>query len=175
DPPDPVASMFVERLFGSKWAGLFTVMVLWTAVGSVFALMLGYSRIPYAAARSGVFFSVFGRLHPTKDFPHWSLLVIGAVSIACSFLPLMTVIDALLLTRILVQFIGQIGAVILLRRRVPEMDRPYRMWLYPMPCFVALIGWLFLFGTAGRTLISFGVATLLAGIVCFLFWSRLSR
>ncbi len=175
DPPDPVASMFMERLYGSKVAGVFTVMVLWTAVGSIFALMLGYSRIPYAAAKNGDFFKVFGRLHPTKDFPHLSLLVIGGVSIVCSFLPLMTVIDALLTTRILVQFIGQIVAVILLRRRAPDMPRPYRIWLYPVPCLVALAGWLFLFGTAGEKLIKFGLATLLVGVAVFLLWSWRTR
>lgn len=171
DPPDAVASMFMEKLYGSKVAGVFTVMVLWTAVGSVFALMLGYSRIPYAAAQNGDFFKIFGRLHPTQNFPHVSLLVIGLVSIVCSFLPLMTVIDALLITRILVQFIGQIVAVILLRRRAPTMERPYRIWLYPVPCFVALAGWLFVFGTSGWKLILFGLGTLLAGLLLFLGWS----
>ena len=171
DPPDAVASLFMEKLYGSKVASGFTVMVLWTAVGSVFALMLGYSRIPYAAAQNGDFFRVFGRLHPKKDFPHVSLLTIGLVSIICSFLPLMTVIDALLITRILVQFIGQVVAVILLRRRAPAMERPYRIWLYPVPCFVALVGWLFVFGTADWKLILFGLATLLAGLCFFLIWS----
>jgi len=171
DPPDAVASLFMEKLYGSKVASAFTVMVLWTAVGSVFALMLGYSRIPYAAAQNGDFFKVFGRLHPKKDFPHVSLLTIGLVSIICSFLPLMTVIDALLITRILVQFIGQVVAVILLRRRAPSMERPYRIWLYPVPCFVALVGWLFVFGTADWKLVLFGLATLLAGLFFFLIWS----
>jgi amino acid transporter len=171
DPPDAVASMFMEKLYGSKVASVFTVMVLWTAVGSVFALMLGYSRIPYAAAQNGDFFKIFGRLHPKKDFPHVSLLTIGLVSIICSFLPLMTVIDALLITRILVQFMGQVVAVILLRRRAPTMERPYRIWLYPLPCFVALVGWLFVFGTADWKLILFGLATLLVGLFFFLIWS----
>ena len=171
DPPDAVASMFMEKLYGPKVAGFFTVMVLWTAVGSVFALMLGYSRIPYAAAQNGDFFKIFGRLHPTKNFPHVSLLVMGLVSIACSFLPLMTVIDALLITRILVQFIGQIFAVVLLRRRAPAMPRPYRIWLYPLPCFLAAGGWLFVFATADWKVVLFGLGTLLAGVILFLAWS----
>ncbi len=175
DPPDAVASMFMEKLYGSKVAAVFTVMVLWTAVGSVFALMLGYSRIPYAAAQNGDFFKVFGRLHPKKDFPHVSLLVIGLVSIVCSFLPLMTVIDALLITRIVVQFMGQIVAVMLLRRRAPKMERPYRIWLYPVPCFVALVGWLFVFGTANWKVILFGLGTLLLGIVFFIVWSKWTK
>ncbi|MBM3876547.1 MAG: APC family permease [Verrucomicrobia bacterium] len=175
DPPDPVASMFVERLWGAKPAAVFTVMVLWTAIASVFALMLGYSRIPYAAARNGDFFSAFGRLHPSKDFPHVSLLLIGAVSILCSFVNLMTVIEALLVMRILVQFVGQVGAVMLLRRTQPGLARPYRIWLYPLPCFVALAGWLFLFATSDWKVIVFGLSTLVAGVVAFFFWSKAKK
>ena len=175
DPPAPVASLFMERIYGSKVAGVFTVMVLWTAVGSVFALMLGYSRSPYAAARNGDFFAAFGRLHPTKQFPHLSLLVIGAVSVVCAFLPLLTVIDALLITRIVVQFIGQIFAVMQLRKRAPRLERPYRLWLYPVPCFVALAGWVFAFATADGKLIAFGLGTIVVGVVVFLLWTRLAR
>jgi amino acid transporter len=149
-------------------------MVLWATVGSIFALILGYSRIPFAAAQDGNFFSVFGRLHPTKNFPHVSLLVIGGVSILCSFLPLLTVIDALIVTRILVQFVGQIVALVLLRRFAPEMERPYRVWLYPLPCLIALAGWLFIFRTTPDKLILFGLGTLAAGVVFYLIWSKLT-
>src|SRR5262249_51661189 len=90
---DYVVSIFMERLYGTKVAAFFTVMVLWTTVGSVFALLLGYSRIPYAAAQDGYFFKIFGRLHPQKHFPHVSVVVIGLVSIVCSFFPLGIVID----------------------------------------------------------------------------------
>ena len=106
----------MEKIYGRTAATLFTAAILWTAFGSVFALLLGYSRIPYAAANDGYFFKAFGRLHPTQGFPYVSLLVVGAVSIACSFVSLGLVIDALITTRILVQFMGQIGALALLRR-----------------------------------------------------------
>lgn len=172
DPPPPVASIFVERLYGGGMARLFTVMVLWTAFASCFSLMLGYSRIPYAAARAGTFFSVFGRLHPQKQFPHLSLLFVGGLAVLCSLLPLMTVISALLATRILVQFIGQIAAVIWLRRKAPDLHRPFRMWLYPLPALVALAGWLFLFATTSPAMILYGLAVLAAGVALFLLWSR---
>jgi amino acid transporter len=171
DPPPPIVSMFMERIYGPGVAKVFTVMVLWTAFACCFALMLGYSRIPFAAARDGGFFAVFGRLHPQRNFPHLSLLLIGALSILFTVLPLMTIIDALLTTRILVQFIGQIGAVIWLRRRAPEMERPFRMWLYPLPALVALVGWVFLFWTARNDTKLYALAALALGIVCFLGWS----
>lgn len=170
-----IVSTFMEQVYGSKVASIFTGMVLWTAFGSCFALLLGYSRIPYAAAQDGCFFKVFGRLHSRKNFPHVSLVVIGLIAIACSFLPLLTVIDALLTTRILVQFVGQIFALILLRRRSPDARLPFRMWLYPLPALIALAGWIFVFSTTPVKLIIFGLATLGAGIVFFLVWASSTK
>src|SRR2546429_363835 len=109
-----VVSIFMERIYGPGIAALFTAMILWTAFGSVFALLLGYSRVPYAAAKDGYFFKVFARLHPSQGFPSVSLVVLGVLSILAGFVSLGMVIDALITTRILVQFIGQIVALTLL-------------------------------------------------------------
>jgi amino acid transporter len=141
----------------------------------VFALLLGYSRIPFAAAESGYFFKVFGRLHPTKGFPYVSLLVLGVLSIAAGFFSLGTVIDALIVTRIVVQFMGQIVGLILLRRQAPNMERPYRMWLYPVPALVALLGWIFVFATTQPNVILFGVGALAVGCLAFVGWSWRTR
>jgi APA family basic amino acid/polyamine antiporter len=166
-----VVSIFMENIYGPRVATIFTLLILWTAFGSVFALLLGYSRIPFAAAQSGYFFHAFGRLHPTKDFPYVSLLVLGAISIVAGFFSLGTVIDALIVTRILVQFMGQVFGLILLRRNAPDMPRPYRMWLYPLPAVVALVGWIFVFATTELRVILFGVGVLALGFVAFLLWS----
>jgi len=166
-----IVSIFMEKIYGARVATVFTAMVLWTAFGSVFALLLGYSRVPYAAAIDGYFFRVFGRLHPTKHFPYVSLLVIGAISIVCSFFSLGMVIDALITTRILVQFIGQILGVTLLRRNEPDLHRPYRIWLYPIPNLLALFGWIFVFATTDWLIVLFGIGTLCLGVVCFVIWS----
>ena len=165
-----VVSIFMERIFGPRVATVFTAMILWTAFGSVFALLLGYSRVPYAAARDGYFFEVFGRLHP-QGFPYVSLLALGVLSIVAGFFSLGTVIDALITTRILVQFIGQIGAITLLRRREPNLPRPYRMWLYPLPSLIALLGWIFIFATTPLTVIAFGLGALVLGVLAFGLWS----
>jgi len=170
-----IVSTFMQKIYGTGVATIFTLLVLWTAFGSVFALLLGYSRIPYAAAESGYFFRVFGRLHPTKDFPYISLLVLGAISIVAGFFSLGTVIDALIVTRILVQFMGQAFGLILLRRQQPDMPRPYRMWLYPLPALVALAGWIFVFATTQVAVIVFGVAVLALGFLAFLLWSWNSK
>jgi amino acid transporter len=97
--------------------------------------------------------------------------VLGLVSIICSAFSLDAVIDALISTRILVQFIGQIFALILLRKHAPDMPRPYRMWLYPLPSIIALVGWLFIFATTPWPVIALGLGTLVLGAICFLVWS----
>ncbi|MGH7627331.1 MAG: APC family permease [Gemmatimonadaceae bacterium] len=170
-----IVSIFMQRIYGAPVAAAFTLLVLWTAFGSVFALLLGYSRIPYAAAESGYFFRVFGRLHPTRGFPYVSLLVLGVISILAGFFSLGTVIDALIVTRILVQFMGQIVGLILLRKRAPQLHRPYRMWFYPIPALVALLGWIFVFATTQARVILFGVGVLLLGCLTFLVWSWRSQ
>lgn len=166
-----IVSIFIERLLGKEMAVVFTGLVLWTAFGSIFALMLGYSRIPYAAALDGYFFRIFGKLHPTKNFPYVSLLLIGFISIICSMFPLGIVIDALITTRILIQFIGQAAAVMLLRRKLPANSFPFRMWLYPVPCVIAILGWIFIFATTGPKVILAGLGSLALGVVAFLLWS----
>ena len=172
---DFVVSIFMERILGSRIATFVTAMILWTAFGSVFALLLGYSRVPYAAAKDGYFFRIFARLHPTHGFPYVSLIVLGVLSILAGMVSLGTVIQALVTMRILVQFIGQIGAVTLLRRRAPDMPRPYRMWLYPLPSLVALVGWIFIFATTPKLVIAFGLGALLLGVLCFGVWSWKAR
>ncbi|MFN7926377.1 MAG: amino acid permease [Blastocatellia bacterium] len=170
-----VVSIFMERIYGSKIAVAFTLMILWTGFASCFALLLGYSRIPFAAARDGYFFRAFSRLHPRGNFPHLSLLVIGVLAIGCSFFSLGTVIDALLVTRIVVQFMGQIAAVQLLRRNQPQLPRPFRIWLYPLPSLLALLGWIFVFLTTASHLIWYGVGVLGVGVAGFFVWARLQN
>jgi amino acid transporter len=171
-PDAAIGSIFMQKIWGTNVARVFTLFVLWTAFGSMFTVTLGYSRVPYAAARDGCFFKVFSRLHPTKDFPHVALALIIILSISCSFIGLGTLINALLALRIIVQFIGQIAAVVLLRRSKPDMPRPFRIWLYPLPALIAFGGWCFVFLTTESKLQWGALAALALGIVAFLIWSR---
>ncbi len=164
-----IVSSFMARLYGHTAAVAITLLVLWTAFGSVFALLFGYSRIPYAAAVDGTFFRVFGRLHPRKEFPHVSLLTLGGVAMVAAFFPLGAVINALITTRLLVQFMGQAAAIPLLRRRWPQAQRPYRMWLYPLPALAAFAGWGLVFVSSGGGYIALGLMTLAVGTGVY-FW-----
>ncbi len=167
-----VAARFMEILYG-PWAGrAVTVLILWSAVASVFALLLAYSRVPYAAALDGYFWKPFARLHPKGDFPYVSLLVIGGLAIAGGMLSLDWVVSATLTARVLIQFIGQIAAVEILRRSRPDIQRPFRMWLYPLPSVLALIGWIYVFATSGWPFVLGGLGVLASGAAAFAVWRR---
>lgn len=167
-----IVSTFFQHIYGTQIAKFATVLILWIAFASLFSATLGYSRIPYAAAVDGNFFSIFGRVHPTKRFPHVSLLALCAVAFVFSLLfRLETVIAAIAAMRILVQFVGQAAGVILLRRRWPRERMPFRMWLFPIPAVLAIILWLALFIATGREML-FGISAIAAGVVVFLLRSR---
>jgi amino acid transporter len=142
-----IAALFMEQVYGRQVAVVFTWLIIWTALASTFAIMLGYSRIPFAAARNGDFFSIFARVSKNGKYPVNSLLALGTLTAVFCFLPLQIVIDAAVTVRILVQFIGQLFALHMLRKYRPEVSLPFRMWLYPIPSFVAFIGWVFLWST----------------------------
>jgi amino acid transporter len=165
---------FMRRIHGDWAAVAVTALLIWSCFGSAFAGLLGYSRIPYAAARHGHFFAAFARVDRRRHIPHVALLLVGGLTLFWTFFDLQKVIDALVVTRILEQFIGQIGGVVLLRRLQPDRPRPFRMWLYPVPCGLALAGWLYLYVSAGWLFIVFGLATLSAGGLAFLLWTWLT-
>ena len=171
-----IASTFIERVYGSQWAVLATALILVTAVGSVFAAMLGYSRVPYAAALDGNFFSIFARVHPTKRFPNVSLVALGAAAIAFSLLfSLFSVIRAILAMRCIIQFIGQGVGLILLHRRWGSGRLPFRMWLYPLPVVIAIAGWVGIFISTGRVPMLASLAAATAGILVYLGRARWLR
>jgi amino acid transporter len=138
-----VISRFMEAAYGPGVGPVLgrvaAGLVMMTAFSGVFSLLLGYSRIPYAAARDGNYFRVFGRLH-AKGFPHVSLLALGGAAVCFCFFSLADVIAALVVLRILIQFLMQHIGVIYLRRTHPEMKRPFRIWLYPLPPLLAIAG-----------------------------------
>jgi amino acid transporter len=165
-----IASTFMERLYGSKVATGFTVLIIWTAAASVFAMTLGYSRIPFAAAREGDFFPAFAKLHPRGNYPLVSLLAISGLTAVFCFFSLDVVINAAVSVRILVQFVGQIIALHILRTKRPDVPMPFKMWLYPLPSLIALVGWLFMWATSGTFVLLTGLVVFVSGVVVFGIW-----
>jgi len=167
-----IVSTFVERLYGHTAALVATGMVLWIALASVFSVLLGYSRVPYSAALDGNFFPIFGRLHPTKHFPHVSLLALGALAFFFSVkLDLETSIAGILAVRLIVQFIGQAVGVMLLRKRLGTERLPFKMWLYPLPAILTMFGWAWLFWHTGAAR-KWGLLEIVMGVLAFLVWTK---
>jgi fructoselysine transporter len=162
-----IVSSFMEKIYGTRAAVIATVLVLWIAFASLFAVVLGYSRVPYAAAADGHFFPVFAKLHATKDFPYVSLLFLGGIGFIFSLLfKLSDVISAILAMRILVQFIAQSVGVVLLRKKPSPQPSFFAMWLYPLPVILSVWIWLFVFYSTGRFAL-LGLGLSLAGVLVF--------
>ena len=168
-----VGSLVVARTWGSVAAAIVTVLVLVTAFASLYGNLLGFSRIPFAAARDGAFLPAFARLHPEKDIPHVALFAVGALSLVASLFTLDQVIAFLTAGIVLVQGVAQVFALFVLRAR--SAAAPFRMPLFPLPALVALLGWSLAFAYTGTTAILLGVGWLAIGALVFLLTARAQR
>jgi amino acid transporter len=177
----PMAAVLMRAVFAGRLGAIASVgvavLIIWTAFASIVALLLGYSRAPYAAAREGNFFAPFARLHPRLGFPQVSLVVLGLIATAFCFFDLRTVIASLVAVRILLQYgLQQTGAMVL-RVRQPQLVRPFRMWVYPLPPLLALAGFGFLLfsrkGAAHELL--FAVALAISGALLYAWRARAAR
>ncbi len=167
-----IVSDIFNHYYGWTSAVVITILVAITAYGSIYSLMMSYSRLPFAAARDGFFFDWLKAVHPKKHFPHYSLLLVGGITCVASLFNLDFIIAATLSSRILIQFLGQIIGLTVLRKTQPDLKRPFKMWLYPIPSFVAFIGFSFIFISSGIEAISLGVVWLVAGVIFFLTWAK---
>lgn len=145
-----LVSSFMESIYSVHAGRFVTLLIVCIALSSLFAVVLGYSRIPYAAAVDGNFFKLFSKLHPTKNFPYVSLIFLCGIGFLFSLIfRLGDAIKAILAMRILIQFIGQAVGVVLLRRRFGSKNLPFKMWLFPMPVILSIAVWSFLFWSTG--------------------------
>jgi amino acid transporter len=170
-----IASVYIATLQGVAAGKVMTGLLLWIAFSSVFSLLLGYSRIPYAAAMDGNFFRVFARLHPKGQFPYVSLITLGILASIFSFGHLSEVIGSLVATRVLIQYLPQTVGFFLLRFKSPELPRPFRMWFYPLPGIISLFGWVYVLGTAARRSLIFAFAVFAVGSAAYFIRSRMRR
>ena len=164
-----IISTMMQRIYGHGAAVVATLLIMWTAFASVFSLLLGYSRVPYAAAQDGNYFQVFKSVHPQHHIPHVSLLVLGGVAMLFCFLRLQDLIAALVVIRILVQFLVQSVGLLWLRQRDPAFPRPFRMWAYPLPALISIAVFVFvLFSRKNfQKEINYAAVIVLVGLVIF--------
>lgn len=170
-----IVSDFMLRISGPLSAQVITLMIMIAAFGSVYSVLLGYTRVPFAAAVDGQFFRVFAQVDPKGGFPSFSVLAMGLASAAACFLSLDNLIKALLVIQIVTQFIAQCVAVVLIRRHRPDIRRPFQMFLYPLPAGVALAGWVFILASSGAVYVGAGLASVVVGAAAFLLRARQRR
>jgi len=172
-----VISVFMRRIYGLWAADLVTILVMWTAFASVFSTLLGYSRVPYAAALDGNYFKIMGRVHPEKNFPYVSLIALAAVAVLCCFLRLADVIAALVVIRLILQFLVQAIGLIILRIRRPDLPRPFRMWLYPVPAIIASLGFIFILASRSNSLVQirYAAVIIITGVLLYFFRALRNR
>ncbi len=163
-------STLMERLYGTTAGTVATILIMWTAFASVFSLLLGYSRVPYAAALDGNYFKIFSKLHEKNRFPYISLLTLGGLAAVFCFFRLADIIAAMVVIRILIQFLAQIVGLLILRRTRPDIPRPFKMWLYPVPAIIALVGFLYvmLMRDGFLTQIKYAVVLIVLGVIIYL-------
>jgi len=164
-----VFSDYLAVLVGAKAARVVTLLILWTGLASVFSLILGYSRILWAAGRDRNFFGLFGKLHPTGAYPWVAVLWLGATGTLFCFLSLGTVIRSIVTIRAVIPFLTQVVAAIVLRVREPNRPRPFRMWLYPIPAIVAIALWGYIVVSPEKGFKPAGAAVMGVGLLFFLF------
>jgi len=170
-----IASTYIEKLYGGHAGNLMTVLMLWIAFSSVFSVLLGYTRIPYAAAADGNFFRVFARLHPRGDFPHVSLIVLGLIAAAFSLLKLPEVIGSLVAIRVSSQYLPQAIGFFVLRFKRPDLPRPFRMWFYPLPGLAIISGWIYILATSKPRSLVLALAVFVVGSAAFFVRAGLRR
>ncbi|GAB2984775.1 APC family permease [Amycolatopsis acidiphila] len=170
-----IASLVLERTWGGVTAKVITVAIVITAFGSVFAGLLGGSRVPFEAARDKVFLPWFARLHPRLNFPTVGLLAMGLITAVGSLFTLTDVINMALAVLVIVQSVAQVAAIVVLRRRQPNLKRPYRQWLYPVPTIVALAGWVYIYVSATWLSIWLSLGWIAVGVVAYLVWAKVER
>jgi amino acid transporter len=167
-----VASTVLEQAWGSGTARVITVLIVVAAIGSVFAGLLGGSRVPFEAARDKVFLPVFGRLHPKLNLPTAGVLTMGVITIIGSLFTLTTIINAAVATLVIIQSLAQCAAIVVLRRRQPNLPRPYRQWLYPVPTIIALVGWVYIYISATWLSIGLSVGWIVLGCIAFFIYAK---
>src|SRR6266540_3647808 len=162
-----IVSDYLAFLLGSRAAQVISVLILWTAFASIFSLMLGYSRILYAAARDGNFFRMFARLHATEAHPYVSTLFLGCIAAIFCSLSLKNVLQAILSIRAIIPFMAQIVGAVILRQRDPARRRPFKMWLYPLPAIIALGLWSYVVISPQKGLKVGGLYVMAAGTIFY--------
>lgn len=172
---DRVAAVMMQRILGGWGADLVSVAAMISIFAALNGSILSGSRVPYAMARDGYFFRRFGGVHDRHAVPGFSILALSAWS---AVLVLSGRYDQLVTLVIFPSWIlygMSAAAVIVLRRKMPGAERPYRALGYPVVPFLFVLVAAFL--TVQTLLHSrreslLGLALILCGVPFYLYWKR---
>ena len=170
-----VGAALAERTLGSIGATVVSVTVLISIVGAINGCILTAARIPFAQAQDGLFFRRFGRVHPRFETPAFAIVMQGlwtavlVVSGSYENLYSYSIVAAWIF------YMLSVAAVFVLRRKMPDLARPYRMWGYPytLAVFTLVSVWFVVnaFVTEpGPSFTALGIVA--AGIPIYLLWRR---
>lgn len=170
-----VASDVVQSFAGSRGAVWFTIAMAVSALGALHVVVLTGARIPYAMARDGVFFRFAERIHPRFRTPSGALLFLGSIAAALAFSGTFEELYSLFIFAVWIFFALVAIALLRLRRKEPDLVRPYLAWGYPWTPLIFLVSavaltihlWL---ATPVRS--SLGLLVILAGIPFFYRWQK---
>lgn len=170
-----VAAEAMKAVFGPVGADLISAVAFFSAIGAVNAQLLNYPRIPFSLASDGVFFERLARVHPTRGTPVNAIAVFALI--ACAFGVSGTYQDNLTY----VGFVGQlfmaltVFGLIVLRRREPDLPRPFKVPLYPLVplLYVTILIWYLGNLLVNRFTYSLvGIAIVTAGMPFYWYWTR---
>jgi amino acid transporter len=168
-----VVSDFIGALYGHRAGYVMTALILIAALGSIFIMLLGYSRILYASGEEGTFLKVFARLHPRGRFPTVALFVVSGLSIPLCWLPIDKLIAGMMVVQIVFHFIPRNLAVFAVRRYRKDIRIPFRMLLYPWPMVISVLGWIYAACTPDqRQYFGWAAVVLIAGVAAYLLRAR---
>jgi APA family basic amino acid/polyamine antiporter len=175
---DRVAAVVAERVFGAAGGTIVSLTVLVSILGALNAGILAGPRVYFAQARDGLFFRKFGEVHPRYETPALAVLLQGVwaamLSLSGSYVGLFSFA---MFSAWIFYGLAVLG-VIILRRKRPELERPYRMWGYPLTplLFAAASLWLI-----GNTLVTAplpsvsGLLLIASGLPVYFWWRRANR
>jgi len=168
-----MASDVVQSFAGARGAAWLTVAMAISALGALHVVILTGARIPYAMARDGVFFRFAERLHPSFHTPSGSLIFLGSVSALLALSGTYEELYSLFVFAVWIFFALTAIALLRLRRKEPNLVRPYRAWGYPWTPLIFLVAAVAL--TVNLWMVrpvrsSLGLAVILSGIPFFYRW-----
>jgi amino acid transporter len=170
-----VASDVVQRISGSRGAILLTLSMALSALGALHVVVMTGARIPYAMARESLFFGFARRLHPRFRTPSGALLFIGTVATVLALTGTYEELYSLFVFAVWIFLALNAIALLRLRRKEPELNRPYRAWGYPWTQLIFLVAALALtlnLWTARPVRSSLGLLVILSGIPFFYRWRK---